>query len=435
MKISSSINAGITGLQAQSSKLAAISDNLANSQTNGFKRVDTEFSALVARGSNVLYQAGGVRPQSFRDVSDNGPLLGTDNPLDIAISDGGFLPVTDTGAIEAGVNNLPFKLASTGRFRPNDEGFLTTGSGLTLLGWAANPDGSIPANGRTDSSALVPIRIDDSKIEAQPTTEMTISFNLPKTETEVGASGDTLSLDFGYFDNFGTGEVLTFEFTPTIPGAGASNEWSVAIIDSGTAGASNPIAEFTLTFNSDQASGGTLNALTGLTGGAYDSGTGILSITTASGPMTIDLGTPGEDGRLTQIAADLRPTTVSKNGTAPSDMTGVSIDENGYVIAQFESGATQVLYQVPLVDVPNPDGLQPLDGQTFAVSADSGDFYLWDANTGPVGSTVGYALEQSTVDIAQELTSLIQTQRAYSSNAKIIQTVDEMLQETTNLKR
>jgi flagellar hook protein FlgE len=73
--------------------------------------------------------------------------------------------------------------------------------------------------------------------------------------------------------------------------------------------------------------------------------------------------------------------------------------------------------------------------QTFSVSLDSGPFFLWDAGDGPAGQIKGYAREGSTVDIAAELTQLIQTQRAYSSNAKVIQTVDEMLQETTNLKR
>ena len=90
---------------------------------------------------------------------------------------------------------------------------------------------------------------------------------------------------------------------------------------------------------------------------------------------------------------------------------------------------------VPVADVPNFNGLRVLDNQAFALSQESGSMFLWDAGSGPTGGIQGFAREQSTVDIAQELTQLIQTQRAYSSNAKIIQTVDEMLQETTNLKR
>jgi flagellar hook protein FlgE len=94
-----------------------------------------------------------------------------------------------------------------------------------------------------------------------------------------------------------------------------------------------------------------------------------------------------------------------------------------------------VIYKIPVADVPNMNGLEALDSQAYAVSSASGSVYFWDAGTGPAGSVLGFAREQSTTDIATELTQLIQTQRAYSSNAKIIQTVDEMLQETTNLKR
>ena len=85
--------------------------------------------------------------------------------------------------------------------------------------------------------------------------------------------------------------------------------------------------------------------------------------------------------------------------------------------------------------MPNPDGLLALDGQAFKISPSSGNLFLWDAGDGPTGAIAGYALEASTTDIAQELTHMITTQRAYSSNAKVIQTVDEMLQETTNIKR
>ncbi|MEL7140331.1 MAG: flagellar hook-basal body complex protein, partial [Pseudomonadota bacterium] len=101
----------------------------------------------------------------------------------------------------------------------------------------------------------------------------------------------------------------------------------------------------------------------------------------------------------------------------------------------YDTGQVITLFQIPVVDVPNPNALIAEDNQAFSLSAESGRPFLWDANTGPVGGIAGFALQQSTVDIAQELTGLIETQRAYSSNATVVQTVDEMLQETTNLKR
>jgi flagellar hook protein FlgE len=105
------------------------------------------------------------------------------------------------------------------------------------------------------------------------------------------------------------------------------------------------------------------------------------------------------------------------------------------VNATYDTGFTRRLYQIPIVDVPNPNGLVSLSNQTYQVSPDSGSFFLWDAGSGPTGSIQGYSREGSKTDVAAELTNLIQTQRAYSSNAKVIQTVDEMLQETTNIKR
>jgi flagellar hook protein FlgE len=111
------------------------------------------------------------------------------------------------------------------------------------------------------------------------------------------------------------------------------------------------------------------------------------------------------------------------------------VDEKGYLYAVYDQGFTRRIYQLPVVDVPNPNGLIATNNQSYQISPASGPFYLWDAGDGPTGSTVGFSREESATDVAAELTQLIQTQRAYSSNAKVIQTVDEMLQETTNIKR
>jgi len=117
------------------------------------------------------------------------------------------------------------------------------------------------------------------------------------------------------------------------------------------------------------------------------------------------------------------------------NMTSVEVDETGNVYAFFDTGISRQIFQVPLVDLPNPNGLVAQDKQTYLPSPDSGTYFLWDAGDGPTGDVVSYALEESATDVAQELTRMIQTQRAYSSNAKVIQTVDEMLQETTNIIR
>ena len=116
-------------------------------------------------------------------------------------------------------------------------------------------------------------------------------------------------------------------------------------------------------------------------------------------------------------------------------LNAVEIDEDGFLEAIYDTGFRRVLYQIPVGDVPNLNGLTPLDNQAFSVSQSSGDLYFWDSGTGPVGVTSGFSLMESTTDVASELTDLIETQRAYSSNATVVQTVDEMLQETSNLGR
>ncbi len=103
--------------------------------------------------------------------------------------------------------------------------------------------------------------------------------------------------------------------------------------------------------------------------------------------------------------------------------------------AVYDTGFRRTIYQIPVADVPNFKGLSAVGNSAFQVTQTSGDVYFWDAGDGPAGLTIGFALTESTTDIASELTDLIQTQRAYSSNAKIIQTVDEMLQETTDIIR
>ena len=153
------------------------------------------------------------------------------------------------------------------------------------------------------------------------------------------------------------------------------------------------------------------------------------------GPVNVFIGRPNDSVGITQLSAPFSPTAVTKDGAPIGDLQSVEVDENGYLQAIYNTGFRRTLYQIPVGDVPNMNGLKALDSQAYQVSAESGNLYLWDASAGPVGSVAGYSLMESTTDIAAELTDLIETQRAYTSNAKIVQTVDEMLQETTNLKR
>jgi len=433
MTLSSSMNAGISGLNVNASKLATISDNIANSKTFGYKRVDADFTAMTLSGRSGGYVAGGVRVASFRNISTQGSLITTANSMDIAIGGRGFLPVTPSSALANTSTALPLRLATTGSFRPDAEGILTSNSGLVLMGWPADPDGTFPPFPRDSAAGLSPVNISHNQFAANPTTEIQLGINLPATATQAGSTGDPFDLSLEYFDNLGTTQTMTATFTPQVPALGQSNLWTMEITDLATGAA--PIAEFTVQFDATTATGGSMLSVVPVFGGAYNAATGDINVTFDRGPVNINIGTIGSNNRMTQLSSSFAPINLAKNGAPTGNVIGMEIDKNGIVSANYDTGFSKEIFRVPLIDVPNANALEALPNQTYAVTRDSGDMFLWDAGSGPTGETIGYAREESTTDIAGELTALIQTQRAYSSNAKIIQTVDEMLQETTNIKR
>ncbi len=435
MTISSALSAGVAGLNANATRLATISDNIANSGTFGYKRANADFQSLVISSTNGAgkYSAGGVRATTTRLIDEHGPLVATSNAMDIAIGGRGMLPVTTAVSLGSTSGDKPMMMTTTGSFHTDSNGVLMTDSGLVLLGVPADADGTIPTFARDTVADLEPVVINANQTAGDPTTELNLGVNLPAVDTEAGASGDTLPLSVEYFGNLGTSESLDIEFTPTVPATGSSNTWTMVIKDSASNGAT--IGEYTLVFDDSRTNGGTLSSVTVVSGGSYDSTTGELSLTVAGGPLAMTIGKIGDPNGLTQLSDSFAPTSITKDGSPVGNLTAVEIDDQGYISATYDTGFIRTIYQVPLVDVPNPNGLLSLSNQAYQVSPQSGSFFLWDAGDGPTGEVVGFAREGSTTDVAGELTNLIQTQRAYSSNAKVIQTVDEMLQETTNIKR
>ena len=433
MTISSSLNAGVAGLNANATRLAAISDNIANSATYGYKRVEADFQSMVISSNGGSYSAGGVRSSTQRLIDQSGSLVSTANPTDLAVRGRGMLPVALASEVAISNGSLQMLLTTTGSFRTDAKGQLVTESGLVLLGWPANPDGTVPEFPRDTSDGLEPVQINVNQLTGEPTTRIDLGVNLPATETAAGLSGDPQQLSIEYFDNLGKSENILIEFAPTIPATGSSNEWTMTLTDSAQSGAL--IGEYTLVFDDSRTSGGTLMSVATVSGGTYDPATGAVIVNVGGGPMEINIGQLGASDGLTQLSDSFAPLSISKDGSPVGNMVAAEVDENGFVHASFDTGITRIIYQVPLVDLPNPNGMTAMDQQTYLPSPESGSFFLWDAGDGPTGDVVSFAREESATDVAGELTDMIQTQRAYSSNAKVIQTVDEMLQETTNIKR
>ena len=467
MSISSSMNAGVAGLSANANRLSTISDNIANSSTFGYKRMSADFASIVLADSPGSYSAGGVRSTTSRIVDERGPLNSTTNATDIAIAGRGMLPVTPQVAAEAG-GPLPMLMTTTGSFRPDANGVLKTDSGLVLLGIPANVDGTIPPFPRDVSTALQPVQVNKNQFAGNPTSFVDLGVNLPATGTRPNAETQTYPLTIELFDSVGVGNTLTASFSNLIPPGVFANPGDPANADN-LVGADpddrlannvwlltleNPNAdtqEFLVRFDAE----GRLEATQAVT----RDGAGALVLdpddVVAVNPNDPDTGsvdfeflTPAVNptvevrldqiagGRgLTQLSDRFTPISIEKDGSPVGDLIAVEVDARGMVNAIYDNGFTRTIYQVPVVDVANPNGLTALSNQTYRPSRDSGQFFLWNAGEGPTGEMVGFTSEKSTVDVANELTALIQTQRAYSSNAKVIQTVDEMLQETTNLKR
>ncbi len=433
MTISSSLNAGVAGLNGNASRLATIADNIANASTYGYKRAVADFHSMVLTQGSGSYAAGGVRVTTNRLIDERGPLISTNNATDIAVNGTGMLPATMIAALDNEAGSYPLTLMTTGSFRPDAEGILRTDTGMVLMGWPAETDGTVGVYPRDTVEGLEPVRINLNQFAGDPTTRIELGVNLPATATKAGEPGDPLDMSIEYFGNLGTSQNLNISYSPTVPVSGASNTWTMTVRDSASNNA--VVGEYTLVFDDGRGTGGTLASVTKISGGDYDGTTGELDLTLAGGPVTVKIGALADPNGLTQLSDSFAPVSIVKDGSPVGNLSAVEVDANGYMHAIYDIGFTRTIYQIPLVDVPNPNGLISLNNQAYQVSPASGAFFLWDAGSGPTGDVVGYAREESATDVAAELTRLITTQRAYSSNAKVIQTVDEMLQETTNMKR
>ncbi|TWA62506.1 flagellar hook protein FlgE [Azospirillum brasilense] len=423
MSLFSAMRSGVSGMSAQSSRMAAISDNISNSSTIGYKRAAVDFSTLMtSSGSTSNYAAGGVRSNVHYQVLKDGTIQGTQSATDMAIEGRGFFVVGDNAGNTG--TSPSYALTRAGSFLPDDQGFLRNSAGQYLQAWKLGPDGSLPAVNRSSFDGLSAVSIAGLAYGGSKTTQMSFAGNLPAQ----AASGTSFSTSTSLYDGIGTPRDVTVTWTKvTDPGSTPTDQrWTVSV---------NAPPGYTVTYNPDPgtdpvyvdfAATGTGSA--GLPIGALPQ----ITLTSPASPTadTISLNL----GNMTQLNGDYVPQFMG-DGARAGRVSTVDVDKAGTLWAVYDNGARQPLYQVPVADVVNPGGLVPQDGNTYTLGIDSGTMTLSNGNSGTAGSVAGYALEQSNVDIAEELVSLIETQRAYSSNATLVRTADEMVDETTRLKR
>lgn len=420
MSLYGMMRTGVSGMSAQANRLSTVADNIANSSTTGYKRASTEFASLIVPQTTGNYNSGGVTTSVRYSISEQGDLRYTSSGSDLAINGNGFFVVESP-------SGTPM-LTRAGSFIPNSEGQLVNSAGFVLMGYSyAAGEPSASANG---FGGLEPVAIgQQQELAAVPSTAGIFSANVPAGADPVlpadlpsaNAAGATYTAKSSLvaYNNLGGEVVLDLYFTKT-----GTNTWEVAVYDQAGASpatsfpyASGPLVTETLTF--DPANGK-------LAAASAD------SVTIAvPGGATMELDLAG----MSQLELGYTLLDAKANGNAPSGILGVEFSADGTLYARYENGSFRPLYRIPLATVESPDRLTPQAGNVFTLNASSGPLQMGFANEGGFGSVVAGALENSNVDIAEELTNMIESQRSYTANSKVFQTGADLMDVLVNLKR
>ncbi len=428
------LDTSVSGLNAQSAAFGNLSDNIANSQTTGFKRTDTSFTDYLTTSTATTNDSGVVLATPDYRNTVQGTISTSDNPLALAISGNGFFQVAqETGAANGGtaVSTQP-EYTRDGNFTLDKNGYLVNASGGALSGWNADP-----ATGVINQDIIAPIKINQSPFSPVPTSTVTLNANLPATP----ASNTPVTSQVNVYDAQGTLHTVTLAWTQT-----ANNNWNVALSspDATTPNIGGAQVEFGST-SGNPVPAGTIGSIANATGGVTAppySANGAASLTFTANfgsgpqPITLNLGNYGQPNGLTQYAGTSYSVDgLTQNGVPPGHYSGVATQANGDVVVNYDNGQSRVVAQVPLTTFANPDALQRQNGQAFTATLDSGIALANSAGAGGTGQLVASATEGSNVDIASEFTQLIVAQQAYSANAKVITTADTLMQTTIDIIR
>ena len=403
MSLYGSMRTGVSGMNAQSNRLGTVAENIANANTTGYKRASTEFSSMILPSGGGNYNSGGVETQVRYSISQQGGTSYTTSASDLAINGGGFFIVSGNG----GENFL----TRAGSFVPDKNGNLVNTAGFTLMGYEykAGVDPTVVVHG---FDGLVPVQLKDEGLVAAGSTKGTMEANLPSG----AAVNDQSKTSMVVYDSQGNTRILDFTYTKTGP-----NAWGLSVVDrtSGTT-----VGTQTMTFDAAGKRIGAVPATLTTTAINNLPGTGA-----NLGAITIDTS------KTTQLGGDFSSTGGGIDGSKPSKMSGFEIDKEGIVYVKYGDGNLIPKFRIALATVQSPDKLQPQSGNVYSQGADSGVIVTGFAGSGAFGNIQSKALENSNVDIANELTSMIEAQRNYTANSKVFQTASDLLDVLVNLKR
>lgn len=410
----------LSALDATTTAINVVGNNLANMNTTAFKDSDLSFSDLISQASGEgLAQTqvglGTAQPLTDQDFSQGAVQTGQ-GALDAAIQGGGFFiaqsPEGDT------------YYTRDGTFQLDSSGNLLTATGAAVQGWSAtNSTGTIDTSGPISG-----IHITSGALSAPVATQnMTVDLNLNSAAT--ADSSSTFSTPVTVYDSLGTSHTLTVTFQKT-----DTNTWSYQVSIPGadvTAGTSGtpyniPNASGTLTFDTtgqltSPAAGSPIDIqIPGLSDGASD--------------MNISWDPYNNGvGRITQFGEASAASASSQDGTSAAELVSVSISDGGAITAQYSNGVQSTVGQLAMAAISNPGTMIDAGSNQFQLSAATADPSVGTPGTGGRGTVVGEALEASNVDLATQFTNLITYQRSYEANAHVVTTADQLSQDTINL--
>lgn len=426
---------GLSGLGVASRALDVISSNVANSSTVGFKSSGTVFAdtyaASMGGGVSNLQVGMGGNTLAVRQAFTQGATTATNNPLDMAIAGNGFFQ------IERGNQSIAY--TRNGQFDLDKDGYIVTPLGERLMGYQTiNTDGTASFTGATTPRAL---QVPPLGIGATATSgDIAFRGNLNSSSAlpTVGAFDptDPKSYNFttssAFYDSLGNQYSLTLYFVKNA----VPNSWTLHAFAPSTTGIPaapaqseiTPASTKTITF--DPATGSILGPTSTPTAGVSSFNVpGFLPVAGAqSVTFDIDLSS------FTQRNSGSAIFEITQNGTPPGELANVSVSANGVVQGRYTNGQTRDLGQVILSTFRNPNGLASVGDNLWVETQDSGMAAIAAAGDGLNGTIGSGRVEESNVDMSQELVQMIIQQRNYQANAQSIKTQDALLQTLISMR-
>ncbi|MGJ4995828.1 flagellar hook protein FlgE [Bradyrhizobium sp. HKCCYLS3077] len=403
MSLSGALSSAISALNAQSSSLAMISDNIANADTTGYKTTSGLFEQLVtASSSSKAYSSGGVSVSGRANITQQGLLAATTNATDVAIQGSGFFVATNSTT--AGGETF---YTRNGAFTIDNAGYLEN-NGYYLEGWRTDASGNVVGNG------LEPVNTRVALTNGGATTETSLAANLPAD----AASGDTFSSSMTVYDSLGQAHTMNITWTKSA----TANEWTADFAPATSTDGTVTSGTYTIDFNSDGSLSSVSSTNLGIT---WNNGAAASSIALSFG--TTGGGTDG----LTQKASGSTTPSVS-NFSANSDgvsfgtLSSISVGKNGLVEATYSNGETVPIYKIAVATFGDPNGLVAHSSGMYSATATSGNATLQASGENGAGTVYGSELESSTTDTTGQFSSMISAQQAYSAASQVVSAVNKM---------